>query len=51
MFEQAEELKRECDNVVEQSGGSRKLECEVWHQVGSGSHRFVILIPFCIFTK
>jgi len=40
MFDQAEALKRECDDVVSRSDGTRKLECEVWHQVGSGSHRF-----------
>jgi hypothetical protein len=39
MLEQAEELKRLCEQTVAESGGNRKLECEVWHQVGSGSHR------------
>ncbi|KZV66959.1 hypothetical protein PENSPDRAFT_755311 [Peniophora sp. CONT] len=31
-------LKAECDEVARTSG--RKLECEVWRQQGSGSHRF-----------
>ncbi|KAJ7031858.1 hypothetical protein C8F04DRAFT_1109292 [Mycena alexandri] len=38
MVEQAEEAKRHCERVVEETG--RKLECEVWRQQGSGTHRF-----------
>ncbi|KAJ7083760.1 hypothetical protein C8R44DRAFT_53144 [Mycena epipterygia] len=38
MVEQAEEAKRNCERVVKESG--RKLECEVWRQQGSGTHRF-----------
>ncbi|KAF9454480.1 hypothetical protein P691DRAFT_692720 [Macrolepiota fuliginosa MF-IS2] len=38
MVQQAEEMQRECERVVSETG--RKLECEVWHQQGSGSHRF-----------
>ncbi|KAI9062799.1 hypothetical protein FKP32DRAFT_1629419 [Trametes sanguinea] len=39
MLQQAEALRAECDNVV-RAHTSRKLQCEVWHQQGSGSHRF-----------
>lgn len=35
---QAEALRKECEDVVRAQPG-RKLECEVWHQRGSGSHR------------
>ncbi|KAJ7736555.1 hypothetical protein DFH07DRAFT_905762 [Mycena maculata] len=38
MVEQAEEAKRQCERVVRESG--RRLECEVWRQQGSGTHRF-----------
>ncbi|GLB41442.1 putative peptide hydrolase [Lyophyllum shimeji] len=38
MVEQAEAVRRNCEEVVAATG--RKLECEVWHQEGSGSHRF-----------
>ncbi|KAJ7289288.1 hypothetical protein C8J57DRAFT_1277230 [Mycena rebaudengoi] len=38
MVEQAEEAKRNCERVVRETG--RKLECEVWRQQGSGTHRF-----------
>ncbi|RDB27664.1 putative endoplasmic reticulum metallopeptidase 1 [Hypsizygus marmoreus] len=38
MVKQAEEVKRNCEEVVAATG--RKLECEVWRQEGSGSHRF-----------
>ncbi|KAJ6614116.1 hypothetical protein B0H10DRAFT_2046102 [Mycena sp. CBHHK59/15] len=38
MVERAEEAKRHCEHVVKESG--RKLECEVWRQQGSGTHRF-----------
>ncbi|KAJ7768520.1 hypothetical protein B0H16DRAFT_1520063 [Mycena metata] len=38
MVEQAEEAKRHCERVVRETG--RKLECEVWRQQGSGTHRF-----------
>jgi hypothetical protein len=41
MVQKAEELKAECDARVQKTG--RKLECEVWHQRGSGSHRSVLL--------
>ncbi|KII83063.1 hypothetical protein PLICRDRAFT_180757 [Plicaturopsis crispa FD-325 SS-3] len=40
MVQQAEEIKRQCEEAVARSGGTRKLECEVWRQEGSGSHRF-----------
>ncbi|KXN84133.1 hypothetical protein AN958_00403 [Leucoagaricus sp. SymC.cos] len=36
--QQAEKMREECEQIVDQTG--RKLECEVWHQQGSGSHRF-----------
>ncbi|KAJ7097218.1 hypothetical protein B0H15DRAFT_825213 [Mycena belliarum] len=38
MVEQAEAAKRHCESVVKASG--RRLECEVWRQQGSGTHRF-----------
>ncbi|KAF9458872.1 hypothetical protein BDZ94DRAFT_1225561 [Collybia nuda] len=38
MVEQAEAVKKNCEDVVAATG--RKLECEVWRQEGSGSHRF-----------
>ncbi|KAG6852572.1 hypothetical protein C0991_010901, partial [Blastosporella zonata] len=38
MVQQAETMKRNCEDVVAASG--RKLQCEVWRQEGSGSHRF-----------
>ncbi|KAJ7509606.1 hypothetical protein B0H11DRAFT_1960274 [Mycena galericulata] len=38
MVARAEEEKRHCERVVKESG--RKLECEVWRQQGSGTHRF-----------
>ncbi|KAG6883500.1 hypothetical protein C0993_005812 [Termitomyces sp. T159_Od127] len=38
MVQQAEAVKRNCEEVVAATG--RKLECEVWRQEGSGSHRF-----------
>ncbi|KAJ7166799.1 hypothetical protein C8R46DRAFT_1095357 [Mycena filopes] len=38
MVEQAEEAKRHCERVVK--GTDRKLQCEVWRQQGSGTHRF-----------
>ncbi|KAJ7131725.1 hypothetical protein C8R43DRAFT_1024401 [Mycena crocata] len=38
MVEQAEEAKHHCERVVRDTG--RKLECEVWRQQGSGTHRF-----------
>jgi hypothetical protein len=44
MVEQVERLKEECERVVREAGGTRGLECEVWRQEGSGSHRCVL---FC----
>ncbi|KAJ3576559.1 hypothetical protein NP233_g353 [Leucocoprinus birnbaumii] len=38
MVQQAEAMQRECERIAAES--KRKLECEVWHQQGSGSHRF-----------
>lgn len=38
MVSQAEEVKKNCERLVAESG--RKLQCEVWRQEGSGSHRF-----------
>ncbi|THH08417.1 hypothetical protein EW146_g8997 [Bondarzewia mesenterica] len=38
------EMKQECESIVnkarEDLGVKRRLECEVWRQEGSGSHRF-----------
>ncbi|CAK5267855.1 unnamed protein product [Mycena citricolor] len=39
MIAQAQALKTHCDAVVRAEPG-RRLECEVWHQRGSGTHRF-----------
>ncbi|KAG2143750.1 uncharacterized protein EDB93DRAFT_1088015 [Suillus bovinus] len=39
MTEKAYQLKEECERVVATQPG-RKLQCEVWRQEGSGSHRF-----------
>ena len=41
MLQQAEALRAQCEEVV-RAHPERKLECEVWHQRGSGSHRYVI---------
>ncbi|KAF7323535.1 Peptide hydrolase [Mycena kentingensis (nom. inval.)] len=38
MLQQAEAAKRHCDQVARI--GNRALQCEVWHQRGSGTHRF-----------
>jgi hypothetical protein len=40
MVDTAYEVQRECERLVRVDSG-RKLECEVWHQRGSGSHRCV----------
>lgn len=40
MMDQVERLKEECDRIVHEAHGGRGLECEVWRQEGSGSHRF-----------
>ncbi|KAI0364703.1 hypothetical protein BV20DRAFT_1029237 [Pilatotrama ljubarskyi] len=42
MLQQAEALSAECEAIVRAHPG-RKLQCEVWHQQGSGSHRFDIM--------
>ncbi|CCM00596.1 uncharacterized protein FIBRA_02632 [Fibroporia radiculosa] len=39
MVQQAEEFRSQCEDIV-RAYPDRKLECEVWHQRGSGSHRF-----------
>ncbi|KAF5390607.1 hypothetical protein D9757_002581 [Collybiopsis confluens] len=39
LWGQVIELKSQCDELVKVNP-SRKLECEIWHQKGSGSHRF-----------
>ncbi|KAF9224242.1 hypothetical protein BS17DRAFT_795711 [Gyrodon lividus] len=39
MVRKAEEMKQLCEEVLKKEQG-RKLECEVWRQEGSGSHRF-----------
>lgn len=40
VLQQAEALRAECESIV-LAHPERKLECEVWHQQGSGSHRCV----------
>lgn len=37
MAQRAEEMQKECQRIISHTG--RKLQCEVWHQRGSGSHR------------
>ncbi|KAG6381856.1 hypothetical protein JVT61DRAFT_470 [Boletus reticuloceps] len=39
MVRKAEEIKQLCEEFVKKEEG-RKLECEIWRQEGSGSHRF-----------
>ncbi|KAF8141333.1 hypothetical protein EV363DRAFT_1391803 [Boletus edulis] len=39
MVRKAEEIRQLCEEFVNKEEG-RKLECEVWRQEGSGSHRF-----------
>jgi hypothetical protein len=43
MIETAYKIQRECERLVQVDPG-RKLECEVWHQRGSGSHRYVPVV-------
>lgn len=38
MVEQVERLKEECERIVREDK-ERVLECEIWRQDGSGSHR------------
>jgi hypothetical protein len=40
MAEKAYEVQSECERLVQLDPGCN-LECEVWHQRGSGSHRYV----------
>ncbi|TCD69495.1 hypothetical protein EIP91_007425 [Steccherinum ochraceum] len=42
MVQQAEELQRQCEEIVK-AYPRRRLQCETWRQEGSGSHRFDIL--------
>lgn len=45
LTKKAHEIKKECEEIVNRSKGTgkeRNLECEVWRQQGSGSHRCVI---------
>jgi len=37
-LEQVEQLRDRCNEIVKQDR-RRKLECEVWRQEGSGTHR------------
>ena len=48
MTKKAYQLKEECERVVAAQPG-RKLQCEVWRQEGSGSHRYVILSTSSVF--
>jgi hypothetical protein len=41
MVDTAYEVQKECERLVRADPGERKLECEVWHQQGSGTHRYV----------
>lgn len=38
MVQQAEKMQAECEKIAAETG--RKIECETWHQQGSGNHRF-----------
>lgn len=40
VLNQAEALRSECEAVV-RAHPERRLQCEVWHQQGSGNHRCV----------
>ena len=40
MIDKALEVQKECQRLVE-ADPERNLECEVWHQRGSGAHRYV----------
>lgn len=44
MVDKAHEVQRECQRLVEVDP-ERKLQCEVWHQRGSGAHRYVYSYP------
>ena len=46
MLQAAEHVKQNCERIVNETG--RKLECEVWRQEGSGSHRCKCRI--CIYS-
>jgi hypothetical protein len=39
----AHEIQKECERLVRVDPG-RQLECEVWHQQGSGSHRYAPIL-------
>ncbi|KAJ3908844.1 hypothetical protein F5879DRAFT_935898 [Lentinula edodes] len=39
LWDQVTKIKNDCDDMVKRSS-RRHLECEIWHQKGSGSHRF-----------
>ncbi|KAJ3967803.1 hypothetical protein EV361DRAFT_1006474 [Lentinula raphanica] len=39
LWDQVKNIKDECEKIVEKSP-HRHLECEIWRQKGSGSHRF-----------
>jgi hypothetical protein len=41
MVDTAYEIQKECERLVRADPGGPKLECEVWHQRGSGTHRCV----------
>ncbi|KAI0057402.1 hypothetical protein BV25DRAFT_1812524 [Artomyces pyxidatus] len=40
LFDKVQVMQKDCEELVKRSGSRRKLECEVWRQEGSGSHRF-----------
>lgn len=52
MIKTAHQVEKECQRIVEVDP-ERKLECEVWHQRGSGAHRYVpdFIIPVSLFIK
>lgn len=46
MVDTAHEVQRECQRLAA-TDPERKLECEVWHQRGSGAHRYVLDFVMC----
>ncbi|KAE9386618.1 hypothetical protein BT96DRAFT_1026164 [Gymnopus androsaceus JB14] len=40
LWDQVSQVKHSCDELVSRSSNQSGLECEIWHQKGSSSHRF-----------
>lgn len=41
VLDHANRIKAECESILK-SAPTRKLQCEVWRQEGSGTHRWVV---------